>query len=47
MWQYNNGSRTILALIFLLKEKLGGFANIDKNMLVSLKRLEISMLKPR
>jgi len=37
----------ILALNFLMKEKHGGFAIIDKNMLVNLKWFEYRMIKPR
>jgi hypothetical protein len=36
----------ILALNSLMKENLGDFAFLDKNVLVSLKRLENGMIMP-
>jgi len=47
MWRYNACLKTILALNSLMKEKLGDFAFLDRNVLVSLKRLENRMIKPR
>jgi hypothetical protein len=47
MWQYRDRLEMILALNSLMKEKLGGFAIIDRNVLVSLKRLENRMYQPR
>lgn len=47
MWRYKDRSKTILALNSLMKEKLGDFAFLDRNVLVSLKRLENRMIKPR
>jgi hypothetical protein len=47
MWRYNAVWKMILALNSLMKEKLGGFAIIDKNMSVNLKWPEYRMLLPR
>jgi len=47
MWRYIACLKTILALNYLMKEKLGDFAFLDRNVLVSLKRVENRMIKPR
>jgi hypothetical protein len=46
MWRYINRLEPILALNYLMKEKLGDFAFLDKNVLVSLKWLENTMIEP-